>query len=246
MPDPQIWVNQRFSSLRSPSGVESGATTGDELLRDPLSGLPPESIAGILETMSSESARTCPNCGRLVEPGFKFCDGCGTRLDGPLPPLGTSAVDSPAKAPPPAVAPRPAAPRPAPLSLRLTRRRASGSLRSSSAGSSARTKRKRYGRERQLFRRRHRLRAGRTNRPIPPDANRRCWNVCAGDRTTPRKQQQQLMYHRALDRRLLNRLRMKRLRKENHLSSNGGAKGKPNKSPMNCRHREPLRPRLSR
>ena len=50
--------------------------------------------------MSSESARTCPNCGRLVEPGFKFCDGCGTRLDAPQPLIAPPPVDQAPKVPP--------------------------------------------------------------------------------------------------------------------------------------------------
>lgn len=30
--------------------------------------------------MSTEASVTCPNCSRNVEPGFKFCDFCGTKL----------------------------------------------------------------------------------------------------------------------------------------------------------------------
>jgi hypothetical protein len=29
---------------------------------------------------------SCPNCGRSVEPGFRFCDSCGHKLDAPQPP----------------------------------------------------------------------------------------------------------------------------------------------------------------
>jgi hypothetical protein len=38
-----------------------------------------------LETKSSSTSTTCPTCGRAVEPGFKFCDYCGTKLEaGPM------------------------------------------------------------------------------------------------------------------------------------------------------------------
>jgi len=36
---------------------------------------------------------TCPNCGRAVEPGFRFCDGCGTNLE-----AARSATEPPADA----------------------------------------------------------------------------------------------------------------------------------------------------
>jgi len=50
---------------------------------------------------------SCPNCGRSVEPGFRFCDSCGQKLE--LPP---QKVDPPK--PPPAPTPEPLKPDEAP------------------------------------------------------------------------------------------------------------------------------------
>jgi hypothetical protein len=74
---------------------------------------------------------TCPVCGRSVEKGFRFCDGCGSRLEEPAaaPPLQDQPPPPPAPEPP--VPPAPDEPPPAvpdaekeSLLERLQRRRA--------------------------------------------------------------------------------------------------------------------------
>ena len=50
----------------------------------------PRPMSDIRETTS------CPSCGRSVEPGFRFCDNCGHKLEPPVPP--PPAADAPTPA----------------------------------------------------------------------------------------------------------------------------------------------------
>ncbi|MGH2760954.1 MAG: zinc ribbon domain-containing protein [bacterium] len=103
------------------------ATTGDDAA--------PASELGAAEALSGgddsqDNSVTCPNCGRVVEAGFRFCDGCGTRLDVDVaPPVveeaapETSAPPVPSGAPPRIEAERPAPEESVPFLERWRRRR---------------------------------------------------------------------------------------------------------------------------
>jgi hypothetical protein len=75
--------------------------TGDDAASASELGAAEALSGGADETQGTgEAPVTCPNCGRTVEPGFRFCDGCGAKLDDVVPPV----------QPPPAPAPSPAPP----------------------------------------------------------------------------------------------------------------------------------------
>lgn len=65
---------------------------------------PPDSSG---DSPSTDGIVTCPNCGRAVEPGFRFCDGCGTNLETARPATEPPAPvkTEPEATPPPAAAP---------------------------------------------------------------------------------------------------------------------------------------------
>jgi hypothetical protein len=59
----------------APSGAPGGTTAGIDGKPSPSTAGPGASAAGV-----TAEGNVCPNCGRLVTPGFAFCGGCGTRM----------------------------------------------------------------------------------------------------------------------------------------------------------------------